>query len=88
MFRYLIFFKIKCIGVTLVNGIVQVSSAQFYNTSSAYSIVCSPPRVKSPSATMCLTPLDPCLPSRISSFSLVTSILLSVCEIFVHLILK
>ena len=33
-------FFIECIQVTLVNKIMQVSGAQFYNTSSVYCIVC------------------------------------------------
>ena len=40
------------IGVTLVNKIIQVSGAQFYNTSSVHCSVCSPPQVKSPSITI------------------------------------
>ena len=37
---------IEFIGVTLVNTIMQVSGVQFYNTSSVYCTVCSPPQVK------------------------------------------
>ena len=36
---------IDCIGVTLVNRIMQVSGAQFHNTSSVHCTVCSPPQV-------------------------------------------
>ena len=43
------FLFIEFIGVTLVNKIIQVSGAQFYNTSSVHCIVCSSPQVKSPS---------------------------------------
>lgn len=36
---------IQCIGVALVNEIMQASSVQFYSTSSVvYCIVCSPPK--------------------------------------------
>ena len=56
-FIYLTF--IECIGVTLVNKTIQVSSVQFYNTSSV--IVCSPFKVKSPSIT-----IYPPLPSSTS----------------------
>ena len=38
--------------VTLVNKFIQVSGIQFYNTSSVYCVVCSPPKVKSPSITI------------------------------------
>lgn len=34
---------IECIGGTLANKMTQVSSGQFYNTSSAHCAVCSPP---------------------------------------------
>lgn len=41
------FIFIKCIGVTLVNKIIYVSSTQSYNTSPVYCMVCSTPKVKS-----------------------------------------
>lgn len=41
----------ESIGVTLVNRISQVSGAQFFNTVSA-PVLCSPPRIKSPSITI------------------------------------
>ena len=44
---FIYFLKIEFIGVTLVNKIVWVSGAQFYNASSVYFIVCLPPQVKS-----------------------------------------
>ena len=43
---------IECIGVTLVNKIIQVSGVSFSNTSSVYCIVCSPLKVKFPSITI------------------------------------
>ena len=46
------FLFIEFIGVTLVNKIIQVSGAQFYNISFVQSTVCSPPQVKSPSITI------------------------------------
>ena len=46
------FLFIKFIGVTLVNKIIQVSGAQFHNTSFVHWTVCSPPQVKSPSITI------------------------------------
>ena len=49
---------IEFIGVTLVNKIIQVSDAQFYNTSAVHCIVCSPPEVMSLSITT-----DPPIPS-------------------------
>ena len=79
LFTYLLIF-IECIGVTLVNKIVQVSRVQFYNTSSVYCIVHSPPQVKSPSIT-----IDPPLPFPASShphFPLVITILLSAWRCF------
>ena len=45
-------FFIEFIGATLVNKIIQVSGAQFYNTSSVHCVVCSPPKVKSLSSTI------------------------------------
>ena len=41
------FFLIEFIGVTLVNKIIQVSGAWFYNTSSVHWLVCSPSQVRS-----------------------------------------
>ena len=43
---------IEFVGVTMVNKIIQVSGAQFYNSSSVPCIVCLPPQVKSPSVTI------------------------------------
>ena len=48
------FSVIECIGVALVNMVVHVSGVQFYNTPSVHRIVCSPPKVKSPSVTLYL----------------------------------
>ena len=45
------FLFIEFIGVILVNKIIQVSGAQFHNTSSVPCIVCSPPQLTSPSIT-------------------------------------
>ena len=42
-----IFYFIECMGVTLVNKIIQVSGVQFYDTSSVCCVVFSTP-VKSP----------------------------------------
>ena len=39
-----------------------VSGIQSYDTSSVYCIVCSPPKVKAPSVSHPLSPLDPLLP--------------------------
>ena len=52
--EYFILFSIfiDCIGVTLVNEIIQVSGAQFCNTLSVHCVVCSPPQVRSPSVTI------------------------------------
>ena len=41
-----LFFLLKLIGVTLVDKIIQVSSVQFYDTSSVHLIVCPPPNIK------------------------------------------
>ena len=51
---YMIYFKIfiEFIGVTSINIIVKVSNVQLCNASSLYCIVCSPPKVKSPSTTI------------------------------------
>ena len=49
---------IEFIGVTLINKIPQVSGIQFYNMSSVYCFVYSPPQVKSLSITINL-PLTP-----------------------------
>lgn len=49
------FFLIKSIGLTLVNKLIQVSRAHFYDASSAYCVVCASPQVKS-SVTLHLTP--------------------------------
>ena len=38
------FLFIEFIGMTLVNKIIQVSGAQFHNTSSVYCIACLPPK--------------------------------------------
>ena len=48
-FPFCLFLKvcIEFIGMTLVNKFIQVSGVQFYNTSSVYCIVYSPPQVKS-----------------------------------------
>ena len=64
-------FLIGFIGVTLVHKIIQVSSIQFYNTSSVHCVVCSPPQVTSPSITI-YPPLTP------PPFPLVITMLLSV----------
>ena len=45
--------------MTLVIKIIQVSGVQFYNMSSLYCIVCSPPQVKFPSITNHF-PFAPC----------------------------
>ena len=50
-FLLCIFLFTEFVGVTLVNKILQVSGAQFYNTSSVYCTVCSPPQVRPPSTT-------------------------------------
>ena len=42
-FVFLAEFFIEFIGVALVNKATQVSGVQFYNTSSVYHAVCSPP---------------------------------------------
>ena len=47
------FLFIKCIGMTLVNKIVQVSGAQLHNTSTTF-MVCPLPQVESPSITIYL----------------------------------
>ena len=39
---FLFFFLIEFIGVILVNKLIQVSGAQFYNTASEHCVVCSP----------------------------------------------
>ena len=52
------FLFIECIGVILVNKIIQVSGAQFYNTSFVHCMVCSSPQVHHH-----LFPLYPFLPS-------------------------
>ena len=51
-FVFTFFLFIEFVRVTIVNKILQVSSAQFYNTSSVHSMVYSPPSVKSPSITI------------------------------------
>ena len=48
--RGCLFLFVKCIGMTSVNTILQVSGVQFCNTSSICCMVCSPPEVKPPSA--------------------------------------
>lgn len=45
--RMLILSFITCTGVALVNEIVELSSAQLYNTSPVHCVVCSAPKVKS-----------------------------------------
>lgn len=50
-----LFLKIKLMGVTLVNKIMQVLSVQFNNMSYVYCIVCSPQTVEFPSITLYLT---------------------------------
>ena len=60
--------------MTLVNKIILVSSAQFYDTFSVYYTVCPPPKVNSSFITIYLTPSTPyCIP-----FPLVITVLLSV----------
>ena len=61
----LFFIFIELIEVTLVKKIIEVSGAQFHDTSSGHCIVCSPPPVKSPSIT-----LHPPLPASTSLLSL------------------
>ena len=51
-FQHLFFLFFGFIGVTLANKIIQVSGAQFHNTSSVHCMACSPPQVKSPSVTI------------------------------------
>ena len=46
---------IEFIGVILVNKIIYTSDVQFYNTSLVYCIVCSPPKLESPSITIILS---------------------------------
>ena len=58
MFNFIILFFIECFGVTLVNKILQVSSARFHNTSSAHCTVCSPLSV-----SLHPSPFTPPLPS-------------------------
>ena len=50
--RLIFILLLEFIGVILVNEIIYISSVQFYNTSSVHCIVCSPPKVKSPSTTI------------------------------------
>ena len=45
--KLFVYLFIEFIRVTLVNESIQVSGAQFYNTSSVYCIVCSHPKVVS-----------------------------------------
>ena len=67
-FNFKLFF-ITPIGVTVANKIKEVSGILFYNTSSVYCTVCSPPQVKSPSITI-YSPL----PSSTSTLLLTSSI--------------
>ena len=64
------------IGVTLVIKIIELSGVQFYNESSVYCIVCSPPKVKYPSDT--IYPLLPSSTSPTPRLPLVTTVLWSV----------
>ena len=59
-----------------------VSGAQFYNTSSVYCIMCSPPQVKSLSITICS--LLPSSTSPDPPFPLIITILLSVKRILME----
>lgn len=45
--HYFFLFLIKCIGMTLVNKMLQVSSVHFYDPSPVCCIVCPPPKIKS-----------------------------------------
>lgn len=65
---------------------IQVSSAHFYDTSPVYHIVCSPPRVTSPSVTLYLTPFTFYYVSRLPC-PLATSVELSVPVTFYLLVL-
>lgn len=56
------FFYIKLIGVTLVSKIMWVSGAQVSDAPTVRCIVRPPPRGTCPSATTCLTPVDPSPP--------------------------
>ena len=63
-----------------------MTGVELYNTSSAYFLVCSPPKVKSPSIPIYLTPfIFFYLPSPL--FPLVTAILLSVSVSFLSVCL-
>ena len=46
------FLFVQFIGVILVNKIIQILGAEFYNTSFVLCIVCSPIQAKSPSITI------------------------------------
>ena len=50
-------FLIEFVGVTLVNKIIQVSGAQFYNTSSVHCTVCSP-LPPHPKSSLCPSPFS------------------------------
>ena len=50
------FYKIKLIGVTVVNNTIQTSSVRLSDTSSVYCTVRPPPPVSSPSVTTHWTP--------------------------------
>ena len=64
--------KLNFLGVPLGNKIIQVSCIRFYNTSSVYCIVCSPPQVMSP-----FIPRHLCLPPPLP-FPLAITMVLSV----------
>ena len=53
---FMFFLFIAFLRVTLVNKIIQVSGAQFHNTSPVHCIVCAPPRVRSLSPFSLLYP--------------------------------
>ena len=83
IYLFIYLFITGFIGVTLVNEIIQVSGVQFYNASSAYCIVCSPSKIKSPSVTIYPAFTFFCLPYP--RIPLVITILLSVFDGFIYL---
>ena len=79
---YTILFKIKFIGVIVVNNIIYVSDVQLYNMTSVYSKVYSTPKVQSPSVTIYLTPFIFFVFLPHPALLLLTTILLSVSTSF------
>lgn len=77
-------FLLKIFGVTLIHKITQVSSVQFNSASHMYHTAPSPPEVRFPSITICLTPFIPPFALPPSPFLLVTTAPLSVSENMKH----